>query len=68
MLMMSRQRYMHFDPDLPSPVVLVADPDDKVRAGLRESERVRLRGHGFLIWAARPLGGSGRRRSRVGSG
>ncbi len=37
MLMMSRQRYMHFDPDLPSPVVLVADPDDKVRAGLRES-------------------------------
>lgn len=37
MLMMSRQRYMHFDTDQPSPVVLVADPDDEVRAGLRES-------------------------------
>ena len=48
MLMMSRQRYMHFDPDLPSPVVLVADPDDEVRASLRDnlaSIGVQVRGY-----------------------
>lgn len=48
MLMMSRQRYMHFDPDLPSPVVLVADPDDAVRSSLRDSLAtigVRVRGY-----------------------
>ncbi|MGA0027403.1 MAG: response regulator transcription factor, partial [Steroidobacteraceae bacterium] len=46
--MMSRQRYMHFDPDLPSPVVLVADPDDGVRSSLRDSLAtigVRVRGY-----------------------